>query len=320
MDKINKREECSNTTGEIQLIEPSKWLCPICVDVPHTGSAFPYKWIASSKADKNCYDFGIDKLTDNISQFGFPVLRSFFHRAYIDVNRSLYDLNPEDISGVLPIKNNSKALKGNGLIWSHNLKGQKLFENKLSTAEINNRINKVWQPYHNRLKAMLSAMHDIFRVSLHLNIHSMSSSSVSGVNPNIDIVIGDKNHTSSESLISQVVMKAFKETGFVVAYNVPFPGDELLAYSTPKTGINSIQIEINRNCFWNDRRMQPSLEYVKTKKRFECAINDIALELLKLNIKKGSNHILEVRNHYKSLLNTAFSRKSKIDSIKPFFE
>ena len=107
------------------------------------------------------------------ASLGFPVLSSRFGRAYIDLNRSVTDLDPHIIASV-PAHPAPSARVAAGLGLIPRLRGgQGLPQKKLSLAAVQSRIDRVYRPYHERLQALVQGCQDRFGTCILIDLHSM---------------------------------------------------------------------------------------------------------------------------------------------------
>ncbi len=91
---------------------------------------------------------------------GCGLLYALFPNNWIDANRGLDDLDPDLLAepwpGPLAPTDKSSRL-GMGLIHSRVRNGPPLHVSKLTVAEVRDRIDNYWRPYHNRLAALIAA-------------------------------------------------------------------------------------------------------------------------------------------------------------------
>ena len=77
--------------------------------------------------------------------------------------------------------------------------------------------------------------------------------------PRPDFVLGDRDGTTCDAEFTQIVAKALRDMGYEVKLNDPYKGVELVrAFSDPKAGRHSLQIEVNRRLYLDERTLEKS--------------------------------------------------------------
>ena len=72
-----------------------------------------------------------------------------------------------------------------------------------------------------------------------------------------DFVIGDRFGTSCDKRITRFVHTALTELGYLVQINRPYAGGYITEhYGKPHLGIHSIQIEINRRLYVDEKTLE----------------------------------------------------------------
>src|SRR5258708_39926402 len=98
-----------------ETIEPSRLATPLVFSSPHSGSKYPPRFLAASRLDpltlRRSEDAFVDELFLPCVELGAPLLRALFPRAYIDVNREPYELDPHMFSDRLPPYVNTLSLR-----------------------------------------------------------------------------------------------------------------------------------------------------------------------------------------------------------------
>jgi N-formylglutamate amidohydrolase len=92
--------------GVLDLHEPAARRLPLVLASPHSGSEYPADFVAASRLDplalRQSEDSFVDELFAAAPQLGAPLLSARFPRAYLDVNREAYELDPTMFSDALP--------------------------------------------------------------------------------------------------------------------------------------------------------------------------------------------------------------------------
>jgi N-formylglutamate deformylase len=110
--------------------------------------------------------------------------------------------------------------------------------------------------------AAIAAAHARHGFCIHLNCHSMPAvaSSYATDFPGLahaDFVVGNRDETSSSAALGQFICGHLRELGYDVAYNHPYKGVELVRrYSDPKTHRHSVQLEVNRKLYMDEKTLQ----------------------------------------------------------------
>jgi N-formylglutamate deformylase len=72
-----------------------------------------------------------------------------------------------------------------------------------------------------------------------------------------DFVIGDRDGSTADPLLSQKICDYLRGCGYSVDYNQPYKGVELVRrYGNPADNRHSIQIEINRKLYMNEQTFE----------------------------------------------------------------
>src|SRR5690606_26511335 len=167
----------------------------------------------------------------------------------------------------------AKVRLGKGLVWRCTDEGVPIYGRKLTAEEVRQRIARCWEPYHAAVGEAIAAAHARHGYSIHLNCHSMPA--VAGqhatdfpglVHP--DFVIGDRDGTSAAPALSMRLCDWLRGKGYSVSYNHPYKGVELVRrHSDPAHHRHSIQVEINRKLYMDEKTLEPNAGFEPLKLR-----------------------------------------------------
>ncbi|SMY09442.1 N-formylglutamate amidohydrolase [Flavimaricola marinus] len=253
----------SSITGVLSVDAPRAPRTALVFDSPHSGLQLPLNFhpAVSPEMVRVASDTYVDELFESAPDYGAPLLRAHFPRSFLDVNRSDQDVDLEMIEGDWPhpMRENAAAKRGMGLSWRYAWGDTPMHDRKLTVAEMEARIETYWRPYHSRLESLLDDTYASFGTVYHIDCHSMPAIG-HALSPDpagtvrADFVIGDYDGESCEPALTDLICTTVEGLGYSVARNIPFKGAELVRrYSDPAKGRHSIQIEVNRRLYMDEK-------------------------------------------------------------------
>ena len=246
---------------------PAQQRVPFIFNSPHSGRHYPDRFLAMSRLDRHsvrksedCY---VEELFGGVVALGAPLLEARFPRAYLDVNREPWELDPrmfvESLPGFANIRS-ARVAGGLGTIPKVVGEGQDIYPAKLHLAEALTRIDALYKPYHQTLKDLVSGTLDRFGCAVLIDCHSMPASIRLGeasVRP--DFIIGDRFGAAASSALTEHAISVMVGMGYEVAHNKPYAGGFITEhYGRPAIGVHALQIEVNRGLYMNERTYQKS--------------------------------------------------------------
>lgn len=232
---------------------------PLVFDSPHSGREYPddFNHACAREALQRSEDNYVDDLFGCAPEAGGTLLTALFPRSYIDVNRSVTDIDPAMLAEPWPGPHRAsrRSAAGTGLIHRTVRPGTAVYDQKLSTKEVSYRIENYYKPYHRALAMALAEAHARSGQFWHINCHSMSAAQP-------DFCIGDRSGTSCSRDFVHTLHDFLKGLGYQVAINQPYKGVEILRrYGSPAQGRNSVQLEISKALYWNEEEIKKSSGY-----------------------------------------------------------
>jgi N-formylglutamate deformylase len=261
---------------------------PLVLDSPHSGHDFPadFDAVVSEAELRESEDTYVDQLYAGAHEVGAPLLAASFPRTYLDPNRHAGDVDLELIEGKWPweYRPSGKARIGKSLIWRTLEDGRPIYARRLAPETVRGRIERFHAPYHQSLKDLLDKTHKKFGRVYHINCHSMravagkQSDEGEGV-VRADFVLGDRDGTTCDQAFTQFVSRVLTGMGYSVKLNDPYKGVELVrAYSAPKAGRHSLQIEINKNLYLG-AGLEKGPGFARLQKNLAELVGEIAREI-----------------------------------------
>ena len=248
--------------GVLDLRLPPQRALPLIVASPHSGADYPDDLLAASRLDpltlRRSEDSFVDDLFAAAPGLGAPLLAAQFPRAYLDVNREAWELDPAMFADALPGFVNMRSPRvrmGLGTIARVVASGEEIYADKLPFAEAQRRIDALYHPYHLALRRLVEETEAQFGGYLLIDCHSMPSAAGGGDGPDgADIVLGDCHGSSCHHRIVEAARRFLAERGFSVALNAPYAGGFTTGhYGDPQRGRHALQIEINRALYMEER-------------------------------------------------------------------
>ena len=279
----------------LDILRPERLATPVVFSSPHSGRRYPKAFINQSRLDalalRRSEDSFVDEIFSTATDFGAPLIRALFPRAYVDVNREPFELDPNMFCESLPdyVRTHSPRItSGLGTIPRIVANGAAIYSDLLTFAEARLRIETHHRPYHGALSALLREARHKFGVTLLIDCHSMPSHHVLGGTvkeiKKVDIVLGDNHGTSCAPEVTRLVEQVLVDSGFKVVRNRPYAGGYITkCYGQPEIGQHSLQIEINRALYMNERSIQRGPELPDITRRISRvikALTEIKLEVL----------------------------------------
>jgi N-formylglutamate amidohydrolase len=241
--------------------EPAGVQHPLVLSSPHSGAIYPRAFLEASRLDpltlRRSEDAHVDALFEPATRHGVPLLRARFPRAFLDVNREPYELDPQMFAGRLPDFANTRSLRvaaGLGVIPRLVGDAQPIYRETMPVSAAMQRIATLHRPYHARLGELLDAAHARFGLAVLIDCHSMPSTTpdVGGC----DIVLGDRYGSSAARWIVESLESSLRAAGLVVRRNKPYAGGYITEhYGAPGAGRHAVQIEINRSLYMDERTL-----------------------------------------------------------------
>ena len=243
------------------ILMPFNRISPCVFASPHSGTNYSREFINSSCLNvvdlRRSEDRYVNELFQLVPQFGAPLISALFPRAFIDVNREPYELDPSMFSGAIPSYVNTssdRAVAGFGTIPRLVEIGMEIYGSKMPFSDAEARIEKYYKPYHVALKDLILETKHQFGFAILVDCHSMPSSAVEAEPKNADeltdIVLGDLFGTSCSPKLTNFVESTLINLGFKVRRNKPYAGAYTTAcYGKPLEGFHAMQIEINRRLY-----------------------------------------------------------------------
>jgi len=283
--------------------DPAGTPVPVVLDSPHSGAEYPADFGAAVplSALRQAEDAFVDELYACGPRLGATLVAARFPRSYIDPNRSVLDVDTSLLAAPWPgpAVASRKTQLGIGLIWRVLDTGEPIYSRKLSVEEVRRRITDFHQPYQKAVKDALDSVHGHFGSVWHVNCHSMPavSSVISEEGPGkarADFVLGDRDGTTCDPDFTAFVARTLTDMGYGVKVNDPYKGVELVrAFSDPADGRHSLQIELNRRLYLDERSGEKSPGFARVARDIERlvkAICDYAAERGSHRCAAGHDH------------------------------
>jgi N-formylglutamate amidohydrolase len=248
-----------------EILEPAAWRAPIVFNSPHSGRVYPGTFLSAARLDlstlRRSEDSFVDDLVAGVVKRGMPLMRAHFPRCYVDVNREPYELDPRMFDGRLPSFANTRSMRvagGLGTVARVVGDAQEIYDRRLPVDDALRRIETLYKPYHRALRRLITRVHRDFGTAVLVDCHSMPSTAGSkDERPRADVVIGDRYGTSCVTTITDLVETTLRGLGYAVSRNKPYAGGFITEhYGNPAAGFHSIQIEVNRALYMDERRYE----------------------------------------------------------------
>ena len=266
-----------------KLFCPSDRRSPFIFSSPHSGQIYPPSFLKESRLNameiRRSEDFLVDEIFSAAPSLGAPLLAAQIARAFLDLNREPYELDPAMFEEALPAHANKSSVSvsaGLGTIARIVAEDMEIYDQPLSYSEAEARIQRYYFPYHQALRRLADEAHGRFGCAIVIDCHSMPSAR-SG-KEGADIIIGNRYQSSASEELSRQAAQILTEMGYCVRFNRPYSGGFITkAHGVPARGFHALQIELNRALYMDEARMEKSAGFAtltqKMRRFIEALVN-----------------------------------------------
>jgi N-formylglutamate amidohydrolase len=267
-----------------EILEPARLASPLVFSSPHSGRVYPAAFLEHARLDASALrrseDAYVDELFAAARDVGAPLMRAHFPRAYLDLNREPYELDPKLFDGPLPGFANTRSLRvaaGLGTIPRVVADAREIYDRRLPLEAALARIEALYKPYHAALRALMERAQERFGVAILIDCHSMPSGSARepafparAEKRRLEFVIGDRYGASAAPVVVHGVEERLRAKGYQVQRNRPYAGGFITEhYGRPASGWHALQIEISRGLYMDEATLEKTA-------RFPALVDDLA--------------------------------------------
>jgi N-formylglutamate amidohydrolase len=261
-----------------RLARPTRQSVPFVFASPHAGRLYPPSFIDRSRLSamslRRSEDAYVEELFSPAIELGAPFLAARFPRAYLDANRAPTELDAMMFDGELTMPVDAPSARvaaGLGVIPRIVRDGAEIYREKLSLAEAELRLTRLYRPYHAALAQLVDDTMAQFGTCVVVDCHSMPSAAAIP-----EIVLGDRYGTAAVPSLMRRAEIAFESHAFTVQRNVPYAGGyTTYMYGKPSRGLHAIQIEINRASYLDEERIVPDTRFDDVRARVGAALGEL---------------------------------------------
>ena len=243
---------------------PAEQTVPVVFASAHSGRAYSREFVAAARLDefalRRCEDSFVDEIFAAAPSLGAPLLAASFPRAFCDVNREPWELDPAMFEDALPPWVNTTSPRvsaGFGTIPRVVANGEAIYGIRLRFAEAERRVKGYWRPYHAALAALVEATRARFGVCVLVDCHSMPASATASQATPPDVVLGDAYGAACFPALMLQVEAFFRARDYVTRRNDPYAGGYVTRhYGRPRRGVQALQIEFARRLYMNEATLE----------------------------------------------------------------
>lgn len=276
-----------SATPVFMVKQPAVQAAPFVFNSPHSGRCYPERFLRLSRLDRTAIrrseDAYVDELFEGTVTLGAPMLAANFPRAYLDVNREPWELDPRMFDEPVPSFANTRSARvagGLGTVPRVVGEGLEIYSARLPLSEAVSRIELAYKPYHDCLQRLVARTHGRFGQAVLVDCHSMPANIRISDNGRPDFIVGDRFGTSASRALSGRAIESLAAMGYTVAHNKPYAGGFITEhYGRPDRGLHALQIEVNRGLYMNESTYEKSPGFCALKEdifRFCRHLMDIA--------------------------------------------
>ena len=288
MIEMERRSLAEELTPPFTIVAPAEQTVPFVFCSPHSGRVYPSALMQATRLDpaalrksEDCY---VDDLFAPVAELGAPLIAARFPRAYLDVNREPYELDPHLFRGSLPEFANTQSARvvgGLGTIARIVADQEEIYRERLDVAVALERIERLYFPFHQALGALIAETRDRFGVAVLVDCHSMPSGAAgSGPSQRPHFVLGDRFGGSCDVRLTRQLRERLVAHGYDVHLNRPYAGGFITEnYGRPSSGIHAIQIEINRALYLDETTFVRSAGFVRLQANLRGVLQSVLADL-----------------------------------------
>ena len=269
-----------------ELTEPSAAAIALVCDSPHSGTHYPrdFDHAVPRELLRQGEDTHVDALWQAVPEVGGTLLAAHFPRTYIDPNRTEDDIDPDllDKAWPTPLNPSEKTRLGYGLIWRNVRADMPIYQRRLRVDEVRARIEHCYRPYHLALSQAIARSVERFGAVWHLNLHSMPNNAyerlkIQSSRPLADFVLGDRDGSTCEPALVELVAEHLRGCGYSVAVNDPYKGVQLIAQiGQPALRRHSLQIEIRRPIYMDETTRERNANFAQVQNDLRTLLQRLA--------------------------------------------
>lgn len=268
-----------------EVLEPEGPPSAVTFNSPHSGARYAESFLNASRLDaralRRSEDAYVDELFAAAPRFGAPLMRAHFPRAFLDVNREPYELDPRMFDGRLPPFANTRSLRvagGLGTIARIVGEAQEIYAGRMPVEEALDRIECIYKPYHRTLRRLITRAHRLHGVAVLVDCHSMPSIGLlRDERPRADVVLGDRYGSSCSPAVVDFAEGLLRGMGYGVVRNRPYSGGYITEhYGAPASGFHTLQIEVNRALYMDEETHEKSAGFAALAAGLSTFVEQVA--------------------------------------------
>lgn len=255
---------------------------PLVFASPHSGDHYPADMGACGVSEtslRSAEDAYMDRLIAPGADHGASLLLARYGRAYLDLNREPDEIDPllaRDAQGLQP---SPRTAAGYGVTPRLTGDGKRLYDRRLSLAEIEARVERVHRPYHAELARLMQAARARHGAAVLVDWHSMPARATGGPT-GAEVVIGDRHGASCATALTRRLTALFEALGWRVQLNRPYAGGySTQAWARPAEGYHAIQIELSRALYLDQATLKPNLGWTRAETGVRRVIEALCREV-----------------------------------------
>lgn len=235
---------------------------------PHSGRFLPKELLNNTRLSefelRISEDFHVDELAASAANLGLDYIKGEISRIYVDLNRNGEIFDHLLIDGAKQRFDCTYTRVGIGVIPRIIAKNTKIYNEKIAIESATKRIEEIHIPYHNMITNCLEELNKKFSRALLLDMHSMPAKSLGFLQA--DIILGNRFGKSTDAKTIEMAKEFFVNSGLKVRLNTPFAGGFTTAFHANKDkNIFAMQIEINRNLYFDEQTQQKTSNFLQTQ-------------------------------------------------------
>lgn len=286
----------SELTPPYLVHQPPEVLHPFVFSSPHSGRVYPKAFLEDSRLPaatlRKSEDAFVDELFREVTKLGVPMLAARFPRAYLDVNREPYELDPELFAERLPDFANTRSLRvvgGLGTIARVVAESEEIYRRPLTVEAAFERINRLYKPYHAELGHLLTAARRNFGTAFLIDCHSMPSVGTGQPGQRPHVVLGDRFGSSCNPALTRLLQSELTKLGYEVALNRPYAGGFITEhYGNPSLGVHALQIEVNRSLYMHEERFETTPGFYRVARDLRAIMERVMVEASSLMVPRAA--------------------------------